>query len=67
MDHPHYSPDLAPCDFWLLPKLKKNALKEQKFADIPDIQQNVTTLQQRFRKTIFKIVSGSGTIVSRSA
>jgi histone-lysine N-methyltransferase SETMAR len=23
MDHPHYSPDLAPCDFWLFPKLKK--------------------------------------------
>jgi len=27
MDHPPYSPDLAPCDFWLFPKLK-NALKE---------------------------------------
>jgi len=23
MDHPPYSPDLAPCDFWLFPKLKK--------------------------------------------
>jgi histone-lysine N-methyltransferase SETMAR len=23
MDHPLYSPDLAPCDFWLFPKLKK--------------------------------------------
>jgi hypothetical protein len=42
MDHPSYSPDLAPCDFWLFPKLK-NALKEQKFAGIPDIQRNVTT------------------------
>ena len=20
--HPHYSPDLAPCDIWLFPKLK---------------------------------------------
>ena len=20
--HPHYSPDLAPCDFWLFPKLR---------------------------------------------
>ena len=29
-DHPLYSPDLAPCDFWLFPKLK-NALKGQKF------------------------------------
>ena len=22
-DHPHYSPDLSPCDFFLIPKLKK--------------------------------------------
>ena len=21
--HPHYSPDLAPCDFWLFPKLRR--------------------------------------------
>jgi hypothetical protein len=31
MDHPPYSPDSAPCDFWLSPKLK-NALKGQRFA-----------------------------------
>jgi hypothetical protein len=41
MDH---SPDLAPCDFWLFPKLK-NALKGQRFADIPDIQRNMTLLR----------------------
>ena len=23
--HPPYSPDLAPCDFWLFPKLKKTS------------------------------------------
>jgi hypothetical protein len=28
MDHPPFSPDLAPCDFWLFPKLK-NALKDK--------------------------------------
>jgi len=33
MDHPPYSPDLAPCDFWSFPKLK-NALKGQRFADL---------------------------------
>ena len=33
MDDPSYSPDLAPCDFWLFPKLK-NALKGQRFADL---------------------------------
>jgi transposase len=43
MDHPPYSPDLAPCNYRLFPKLK-NALKGQRFADIPDIQRNVTTL-----------------------
>jgi histone-lysine N-methyltransferase SETMAR len=43
MDHPPNSPELAPCDFCLFPKLK-NALKGQRFADIPDIQRNVTTL-----------------------
>jgi hypothetical protein len=43
LDHPPYSPDLAPCDFWLFPKLK-NALKGQIFADLSDIQHNVKTL-----------------------
>jgi len=43
MDQPPYSPDLAPCDFWLFPKVK-NTLKEQRFADLSDIQRNVKTL-----------------------
>jgi hypothetical protein len=56
-DHPPYSPDSAPCDFWLFPKLK-NALKGQRFADLSDIQRKVKTLlrgipendfQDRFR------------------
>jgi hypothetical protein len=44
MDHPPYSPDLAPCYFWLFPKLK-NAPKGQRLAGIPDIQCNMTLLQ----------------------
>jgi len=44
MYHPPYSPDLAPCDFWLFPKLKKNALNGQKFSDLSDIQRNAKTL-----------------------
>jgi hypothetical protein len=44
MNHPPYSPDLAPCDFWLFPKLKI-ALKGQRFADIADIQRNMMLLQ----------------------
>jgi hypothetical protein len=53
MYHPSYSPDLAPCEFWLFPKLN-NALKGQR---------NVTV----FQKTISKILSGSGTTSSQSA
>jgi hypothetical protein len=43
MDHPPYSPDLAPCDFWVFKKLKI-ALKGQRFSDLSDIQLNVKTL-----------------------
>jgi hypothetical protein len=42
-DNPPYSSDLAPCNFWLLPKLK-NALKGQRFADLSNIQHNVKML-----------------------
>jgi histone-lysine N-methyltransferase SETMAR len=66
MDHPPYSPDLAPCDFWLFPKLK-NALKGQRLADLSDIQHNMKTLLRGILENDFKNVSGSGTIVSRSA
>ena len=34
------SPDLAPCNFWLFPKLK-SPLKEKKFQTIAEIQENV--------------------------
>jgi hypothetical protein len=37
MDHPTVSHDLASRDFWLFPKLKRNSLKTQRFADIHDI------------------------------
>jgi len=66
MYHLPYSPDLAPCYFWHLPKLK-NAQKGQRFADLSDIQHNIKKLLRGIPQTIFKIVSGSGTIVSRSA
>jgi hypothetical protein len=35
LEHPPYSSDLAPCNFWLFLKLK-NPLKGQRFADILD-------------------------------
>jgi hypothetical protein len=43
LDHPPYSPDLAPCDFWLFPKLE-TALKGHRFSDTADIQGHATTI-----------------------
>ena len=37
---PAYSPDLAPCDFWLFPKLK-SPLKGKRFQTINKIQENM--------------------------
>ncbi|KAJ4449971.1 hypothetical protein ANN_01378 [Periplaneta americana] len=39
---PPYSPDLAPCDFWLFPKLK-TPLKGSRFESREEIMQNATT------------------------
>ena len=41
LEHPAYSPDLAPSDFFLLPKLKET-LKGRHFDDIDDIRSNTT-------------------------
>jgi hypothetical protein len=35
--HPPYSPDLVPCDFWLLPKIKLT-MKGNRFDTIPEIE-----------------------------
>jgi len=37
MERPHYSPDLAPSNFWFIPKTK-SALKGQRFHDTEGIQ-----------------------------
>ncbi|KAJ4425689.1 hypothetical protein ANN_27885 [Periplaneta americana] len=39
---PPYSPDLAPCDFWLFPKLK-TPLKGSRFESREEIMRNATT------------------------
>jgi hypothetical protein len=53
MDHPPYSPELAPFNFWLLSKLK-NVLKGQTFVDLSDIQHNVKTLLQGILENNFQ-------------
>ncbi len=45
--HPAYSPDLAPCDFWAFPVLKKQ-IRGHRFADLEEVQDTVCTL---FRRT----------------
>ena len=39
--HPPYSPDLAPCDFWLFLKLKEN-LRGCRYETIEEIKEAVT-------------------------
>jgi hypothetical protein len=41
LQQPAYSPDLAPSDFFLFPKIKE-ILKERHFNDIDDISCNTT-------------------------
>jgi hypothetical protein len=53
LDHPPYSPDLAPCDFLIFPKLK-TALKGHRFSDISDIQGHATTILQSIPEEEFQ-------------
>jgi len=41
VSQPPYSPDLAPCDFWLFPKLK-SPLKGRRFQTVDEIKENAT-------------------------
>jgi hypothetical protein len=50
---PPYSPDMAPCDFWLYPQLKMS-LKEKRFNDIYTIKTNTTKHQSSILKDSFK-------------
>ena len=45
--HPPYSPDLAPCDFWLFPKFKKN-LRGSRFETIEEMKEAVTRVMDMF-------------------
>jgi hypothetical protein len=47
--HPPYSQDLAPCDFWLFPKVKMT-MKGKRFELIQDIEAATTTQLETFTK-----------------
>jgi hypothetical protein len=51
--HPPYSPDLAPCDFFLFPKMKSK-LKRRSFQDVTEIQEQSLTVLHAIPKSQFQ-------------
>jgi hypothetical protein len=51
--HPPYSPDLAPCDFFLFPRLR-STLKGERFQDVAEIQLNKTRQLQAIPKQAYQ-------------
>jgi hypothetical protein len=49
MDHPTYLPDLAPCDFYLFPKVK-NIMRGEHFVDVDAIKRETTKLLKELTK-----------------
>jgi hypothetical protein len=50
--HPPYSPDLAPCDFFLFLRVK-STLKGKRFQDVAEIQLNTTRQMQAIPKQAY--------------
>ena len=60
--HPPYSPDLAPCDFWIFLKLKEN-LRGCRFGTIEEMKEAVTKVmdtltQEDFHGALKKLLEG---------
>ena len=53
IDHPPYSPDLSPCDYFLFPTLE-TAMKVAFYDDVSTIQTAVTQVLKKIPKTEFK-------------
>jgi histone-lysine N-methyltransferase SETMAR len=51
--HPPYSPDLAPCDFWLFPTIKRD-LRGHRFDDVEDLPVVVRECVRRIPSGDFK-------------
>jgi hypothetical protein len=56
LPHPPYSPDLAPCDFYLFPKLKSK-LKGHHFGTVESIRKTVTDELRTFTDNDFQYCS----------
>ena len=53
LEHPAYSPDLAPSDFFLFPKIKE-ILKRRHFDDTDDIRNNTTAALKAIQENQFQ-------------
>ncbi|XP_071558193.1 histone-lysine N-methyltransferase SETMAR-like [Temnothorax nylanderi] len=53
LEHPPYSPDLDPNDFWLFPKLK-SAIKGKRYNNIHDMEQALTVALETISKEQYK-------------
>ena len=53
LEHPAYSPDLAPSDFFLFPKIKE-LLKGRHFDDIDNIRSNTTAALKAIPQNYFQ-------------
>ena len=53
IDHPPYSPDLSPCDYFRFPKLK-TTMKGAFYDDVSTIQAAVTQVLKNIPKTEFR-------------
>ena len=52
VSHPLYSTDLAPCDFWLFPKLKEK-LRGCRYETIEEMKEAVTKIIDTFTQEDF--------------
>lgn len=62
---PPYLPDLAPCDFWLFPRLNVG-LQHQRFATVEDIKCSVTASYTQYHRRISTSASKHGKTIGAS-
>jgi hypothetical protein len=55
VDHPPYSPDLSPADFWLFPELR-SLLKAKRSSDVEDIKSCVGGWEEDWQTFLFRFL-----------
>lgn len=63
LNHPPYSPDLAPCDYYLFPKLKKE-LRGKKFSNDEEVKSAISAYFEDKDNTFF--FDGINKLIERS-